>query len=433
MSKRTAFIVTGDSFITRRLPTNKYEGFTELQNLINEHDVKFTNLEMTIHRQEGFPAAVSGGTWAMAEPEILDDLKQFGFNLYNTANNHSGDYSHGGLLATIDYLRERNMLFAGTGSNLYEATAATYLDTRYSRVALIGACSSFHESHAAGNQGYAMQGRPGLNPLRFQKTVHVEKSYFDTLTEIADETQMNAEIMLSIKNGYIQPLPNDSLYFGEMIFKCDGNNAVRTSPLQKDMDRMIAAIKEAKLQADYVLVSIHSHEFAGEDIVEPAEFLKIFCHACIDVGADVILGHGPHELRGIEIYKGKPIFYSLGNFIFQTETISVQPVEAYENAGLAPDTMVGSYMNIRSGDGSTGLIVQPNIWRSVMPSFVAEDGRISTIKLYPISLNMNAPRSRIGFPKLSYDVEVLKYLAELSKPFGTDVVIEDDYATIVLD
>ena len=82
---RTTIIATGDSFITRRLPENGYEGFEPLRKIISRYDVRFNNLEITTHYQEGVPAAFSGGTWAMAEPEILDDLKRFGFNVFNTA------------------------------------------------------------------------------------------------------------------------------------------------------------------------------------------------------------------------------------------------------------------------------------------------------------------------------------------------------------
>ena len=111
----TTFIATGDTFMTRRLPEAGYPGFETLCELIARHDVRFNNLEITTHRSEGYPAAFSGGTWAMADPEILDDLKDgFGFNLYNTANNQSHDYSHGGLLATCANLTSRGMLYAGT-------------------------------------------------------------------------------------------------------------------------------------------------------------------------------------------------------------------------------------------------------------------------------------------------------------------------------
>ncbi|MBY7144416.1 CapA family protein [Virgibacillus sp. NKC19-3] len=67
------------------------------------------------------------------------------------------------------------------------------------------------------------------------------------------------------------------------------------------MKRILAAIAEAKRQADFVLVSIHSHEMAGEELEKPADFLKDFSRRCINGGADSIIGHGPHILRGIEI------------------------------------------------------------------------------------------------------------------------------------
>ena len=105
----------------------------------------------------------------------------------------------------------------------------------------------------------------------------------------------------------------------------------------------------------------------------------------------------------------------MGNFIFQTETVSLQPADAYQNKGMPHDTMVGEYMNNRSQNGTKGYCVLENIWRSVMAGFTAEDGKITQIQLYPITLSMGAPRSKMGNPKLS-DESVLQYLAELSAP-----------------
>ena len=149
---KTTFIATGDAFMTRRLPEGGYPGFDKVRDIIARHDVRFNNLEFTAHDQEGYPTAFSGGTWAMAEPEILDDLKKFGFNLYNTANNHSMDYCHGGLLATLEHLHQRDMLAAGTGKNLFYASAPAYLDTPNARVAMMGITANFHDSDIAGNQ-----------------------------------------------------------------------------------------------------------------------------------------------------------------------------------------------------------------------------------------------------------------------------------------
>lgn len=90
---KTTFIAVGDAFMTRRLHENTYTDIDSVRRIITEHDVRFCNLEFTAHNTEGYPAAFSGGTWAMSEPKILDDLKHLGFNLYNTATNHSLDYS----------------------------------------------------------------------------------------------------------------------------------------------------------------------------------------------------------------------------------------------------------------------------------------------------------------------------------------------------
>lgn len=431
MSK-TTIIATGDSFMTRRLPENGYKGFEQIKNILSQYDVRFNNLEITTHNQEGVPSAFSGGTWAMAEPEILNDLKKFGFNLFNTANNHSLDYSHGGLLATIRHLRERDMVFAGTGKNMMDACSAAYVETTDARVAMIGVCSTFHDSDMAGNQSVELSGRPGLNGLRFQKTVHVEKKYYNMLSQLSQDTNLNAIYERNIQNGYAWPMPEGKLYFDGMQFQLDNSNYITTAPNSKDMTRICNAIQEARRQADYVLVSVHSHEFAGTEPTEPAEFLKIFAHQCIDTGADAIIGHGPHELRGIEIYQNKPIFYSLGNFIFETETVRVQPADAYENANMPNTTTVGEYIDMRSHNGTTGYIVQQNIWRSVMAGFTAEDGRIKQIQLYPIDLHMEKPRGRIGVPTIADNDAVLAYLAELSRPFGTEISISDHMGIINL-
>lgn len=426
-----SFAATGDSFMTRRIPAEGYEGFIELAALIGRHDVKFNNLEITVHEQEGYPAASSGGTWAMTEPAMLGDLARFGFNIYNTANNHTGDYCHGGMLATIKNLRARDMLFAGTGKNLAEAAAPAYLETPKARVALIAACSTIHDADIAGNQGLHTEGRPGLNPLRYKKSFHVTKEYFDTLKAVAVETDMNAEEDLEIATGYQLPNPEGVLNFGGLAFVLDEKNEAHTEPKQKDLDRILKAVKEAKRQADYALVSLHTHEFAGKSLENTAEFIETTAHACIDAGADAVLGHGPHILRGIEIYKGKPIFYSLGNFLFETETVSLQPAEAYENAGMAPTTEVGEYMNARSLDGTRGFAVDKDIWRSVVATFVEDEGELKEIKLYPITLGMGEKRSRLGTPRLSGNEETLRHLARLSEPYGTKIEIKDGIGIIV--
>lgn len=425
-------IATGDSFVTRRIPKEGYPGFAELAAVIGMYDIKFNNLEITIHNQQGYPAAVSGGTWAMAEPEVLDDLNRYGFNLYNTANNHSCDYSSGGVLATIENLKRCQKGYAGTGATLEEASAPGYVSANGVRVALLGACSTTDPSAIAGNRNDAVIGRPGLNPLRFQNIYQVEQKYFDALCEIAEKTCINAEQDKGIANGYYNPLPEGKLNLGKHSFILSDHNGMTSEPFEKDMVRMEENIRIARKNADCVLVSIHSHEFDGRDDLPPAEFLKTFAYRCIDAGADAVLGHGPHELRGIEIYKGKPVFYSLGNFVFQTETVSAQPADAYENKGLDKNSTVEQLMDHRSKNGTRGYCVQENIWRSIMAGFILEDGKITEIKLYPITLDMQLPRKEMGCPRLADDNYVLHYLQTLCLPFGTKLEIQERFATIQL-
>lgn len=429
---KTTFIATGDAFMTRRLPEGGYPGFDKVRDIIAQHDVRFNNLEFTAHDQEGYPAAFSGGTWAMAEPEILDDLKKFGFNLYNTANNHSMDYSHGGLLATLEHLHERGMLAAGTGKNLFYASAPAYLDTPNARVAMMGITANFHDSDIAGNQCLNMDGRPGVNGLRVDTTYTVEKKYYDALQEVADKTMMNAPQQRSVALGYSLPLPEGKLNFGGKTFVLGEDTFTTTAPNAKDMARMEEHIREARRQADYVLVSVHSHQSKALDTTEPGDFLIEFAHRCIDAGADAILGHGPHELRGIEIYNGKPIFYSLGNFIFQTDTVRFQPAEAYENKKMPVGSMTGELMDFRSKNGTRGYGVKENIWRSVMAGFTAENGEITEIKLYPIDMHMGWKRSQIGWPEIPEHDDVLHHLAKLCERYGTQLDIVDGVATVRL-
>lgn len=89
-------------------------------------------------------------------------------------------------------------------------------------------------------------------------------------------------------------------------------------------------------------------------------------------------------------------------------------------------------MNIRSNNGTTGYCVKEDIWRSVMAGFEAEDGRITKIKLYPIDLHMELPRKEMGTPTLSDNDAVLQHLQMLSLPFGTQLDIQDNIATITL-
>ncbi|WP_134700677.1 CapA family protein [Ammoniphilus sp. YIM 78166] len=428
----TTFVATGDSFITRRL-SDRSESYAALASIIRRADVCFTNLEITTHHYEGFPGAVSGGTWAIAPPEVLGDLRDYGFNLIAWANNHSLDYSYGGLEATERYLNAYKFIHAGCGPDLARASEPRYLDTASGRVALIAATSTFDRTWIAGEQRADMMGRPGVNPLRHQVIHVISPEKLRQLTAIADAVGINTLYHYAVQNGYMKELDPGQVRFGDYVFQAGEKECQRTTPYERDMKRILKSVAEAKRQADYVLVSIHSHETKGEHLDEPADFISIFARQCIDAGAHAIIGHGPHKVGGIEIYQGRPIFYSLGNFIFQNETVAHLPSDYYEKFGLSSEHNVADAFDQRGLNDTRGFAANPSIWASIVPHWTMEDGEVRDITLYPIELGYGKPRYQRGWPQLTKDNAVLKKVCKLSEVYGTSVTIENHVGRIVLE
>lgn len=426
------FVATGDSFITSRLSSKKDENFYEIKKILDKGDVKFSNLEVTVHDFEAPPFAFSGGTWAIASPHVLKDIEAYGFNLLNIANNHTLDYSFEGLKATEKYLNNYDFVYAGAGENMAKASDPKYLSTPSGRVGFIAATSTFHESWIAGEQRRDVCGRPGVNPLRHSDLHVVSKEKLDVLKEIAKVTDINSSINLDYKEGFEVPPPSNMFKFGKYQFIEGSEEGLVTKPNKKDRERILKAILDAKKQSDEVVVSIHSHDMKGEDKSRPADFLIEFARECIDTGASCVLGHGPHILRGVEIYKDRPIFYSLGNFIFQNDLVSNLPSDFYEKYSLGPKDTTADAIDARSKNNTIGLGTNPLVWESVIASWKIENNKLKDLVLYPISLGFGMPRYQRGWPQLSNNSKILEHLAILSEPFNTVIDIKDNIGFVRL-
>ena len=420
----------GDIFVAKRLPEKKYCGFDEIKNLISTHDACFGNLETTVHDNEGYPSAFPGGGYAMANPSVLDDLKGFGFNVLSIANNHALDYCHKGLEATIRNLKEAGITYVGAGRNLVEASIPKYVECREGRVAFIGVTSSYHDTDAAGPQGGIVSGRPGINPLRRIEYYEVTEENYQALSKVAEETGMNDGYKWAIANGYRQE--SEELFLREMKFVKGSCNRMVNHPLPADIERVTNAILEARIQSDCVVVSFHSHQMNGS-ADKPAEFIVEFCHACIDAGANVIFGHGSHELRGLEIYKNAPIFYGLNEFILHNEMQEVLPYEFYERLHQEPSKYdyVGMGMNLRSNGGTRGLSADHKAWEAVAASVSMVNHQVNEIRVYPVSLGFEKDRSQRGWPVIDKTGRILDYFCKLSSDnYGTRFELMDGYARV---
>lgn len=419
-----SIIATGDSLLTQRLPRDD-KSCLELKQLLEQADVRFTNFELQVHDFEVSPSAVSGGTWVAARPPVIRDLQWLGFNLFACATNHSLDWGHEGLVTTLRHLDAAECVHAGAGLNLAEASMPKYLDTPAGRVALLSVCSSGKDWHIAGEQRPDVKGRPGINMLRFKAIHYLPPADIDALKAIVNKTDVNARRLQLEREGFTKP--EEGFAIGDIRFEA-GEAGTKTYCNSRDVARVMRAVKEARRQADVVLVSHHVHEFKGADKAIAADFSREFAHTCIDNGVDAYLGHGPHILRGFEIYQQKPIFYSLGDFFIQNDSVERQPADFFDIYNLGPENTPSDGFDARSKNGSSGLVVNRKVFESVMVSFTVDNGKISGVDIIPITLGFEKSRSRKGRPELASPQDgerILQDLARLSAEFDTKIAIKD--------
>lgn len=421
------FTAVGDVIIGRRIQED-FKGYEQLAPIINKGDARFFNLETTLHYEgECFASQTSGGTYLRVNPEVLYDIKKFGFNMTSFNNNHSMDFSFDGLLRTFEEVEKSGLVHSGAGRNSEEASAPKYLETSSGRVALISVNSTLPGLMVAGEQTNRIKGRPGVNPLRCSECVEVKEEDYKVLERIIDESKINAYMAIVKKEGYYGgESDGKALNIKDLKFVSGNETRYTTKCDEKDLERVKKSIYEAKLQADYIIVSVHSHQTGGEEKEEPAEFLKEFAHFCIDNGVNAVVGHGPHLLRPIEIYKDCPIFYSLGNFIQQLYNVDFAPEEFYSQYGLNSSATVHELLKKRSKDFTVGLMADERMFVSVIPYWKTENGKLTSLTLYPIKLSMNGNKSEIGLPSKTNDLKLYEDFIKRCENYGTKITENAD-------
>ena len=355
--------LTGQSMVRSDMRVHVPAAVPTIASLL-QGDVIFTNFEATVFDARKGQSPMEGRF--LSPPEALESLKTFGFNLLSLSNNHSWDFKVSGIENTLAQVKRLDLAHAGIGHTVEEAVAPGYLRTPKGTVALVAMASGLIP-----DGGAATATRPGVNELRIQ-----------------------------------------------------GN-----APNPEDAQRILQSIRTARERADLVIVYQHNHVFAkpfatimGEELPErlvPPDWLKAWTHAEIDAGADIVVMHGAPLLHGVEIYRGRPIFFDLGNFIFQL-----------------PPTLF--YLD------------EPIIWESVV-AYVEFAGRtLKSVKFRPIAQNKigegqpdvheertnNLFLQTRGLPRPVTGEQaryILGRLADLSRPFGTTVEVTGDTAEIKLN
>jgi poly-gamma-glutamate synthesis protein (capsule biosynthesis protein) len=399
--------------------------------IIEKSDVGFGNLEGTlldIKSFKGYPEAANGGLWLIAMPQIAADLHSIGFRIVARANNHSTEWGRDGMHETDRLLDEAGIVHAGTGENRALARAASFLTTPKAKVGLVSMASSFTTSSLASPKQPNVTSRPGMNAVRTEEFHVVSAEMMDALFKIS-ESQQEKSSSSGAKARSEKPTELTLFDVSYRVGSNVGGSLFRMNPI--DLAENLASIREGKQRCDFLIATIHTHE-PGNWSQQPPDFLIDLAHQSIDAGADEFVGHGPHQLRGIEIYKGKPIFYSLGNFIFEVEEQTPVPFEMYEALQQDPARVSDTQLN----QLFVKKYLNSEIWyQSVVAVTRFHDGRVSEIRLHPVELGFATQDALRGLPRLpppAIAQAILKRLQEISKPFHTEIIIENNEGVIRL-
>ena len=370
--------LAGQSMIRSDIRTTVPAAVPVIKGLL-KGDVVFTNLESAV-AEKGETAQEGRGF--ITPPEALDALMTFGFNLLSLSGNHAFDLNVTGIQNSLREADKRKIVHAGTGNNVTEAVAPGYLHTPKGTVALIASASGLIVPG-----GSATPGRPGVNELRVEAG--------------------------GMENEATEDLPG-----------APGN-----TPNPEDAQRILQSIREARQHADLVIVYQHNHVFSNHSFttvfteglperLAPNDWLKKWTHAEVDAGADIIVMHGAPLLHGVEIYHGRPIFYDLGNFIY-----NLPPTLTYIDEPMNWESAV-AYVQFQ------GKTLQSVSFRPIALNNVGEgqpdihDQRAVNQFLVTRGLPSPVTGARAGY--------ILQRLADASKPFGTKMEVKGDTAEIKL-
>ncbi len=388
--------------------------------LLHGASVALANFELTLLATPPPATTDDDARWPPASPDAGRALRALGIAAVSLANNHVADYGLDGLEETGRRLDEAQVVHAGTGADLASARAAAVVAAPAGRVAIVAAATS-HAAIARAAPGRGdIKGRPGLSPLRYDRVATVDRATFTTLRQTAAALA---------QAGAPATIGDDTLTLFGTTIRLGDRNHVELVANADDMAEIAGAIRRARPDADVVVFSLHAHEPGNrEDAV--TGLLRDAAHAAVDAGADMVVGHGPHRLRGIEIYKGRPILYSLGNFIFQAATLQAEAADVFEDA--SQNLLAGTTSGADAGPPVLDFS-EDVWWESVIAAARFERGRFVRLDLHPIDLGVGRPREARGIPRLAAPDrarQILSRLQQLSSPFGTTIEVRDTLGVI---
>ncbi len=335
-------VLVGDVYVQRPDPDST---FAHTRKYLRSADIAFGNLETVVADPEHLDG---GGHGPRTDEWMLGAYVKAGFQVMNLANNPSMYRGVKGLLRTLEVLDKAGIAHGGGGQNLEEARRPAVVERKGVKVAFVCRAS------VCTVDAPATAKRGGL-------------------------------AVVKIATAYEAPPPLPKEVPGTPPI-------IHTIPNPDDVAALREDIGAAREQADVVVVSWHwgiSPYSGGKG--ELVEYQTKMAHAAIDAGADLVVGHHPHLVQPIEVYKGKAIFYSLANFVH---------------------------------DG-------PSFWGKKQDTILARcrirDGKISEVSFVPGRINeQNQP----VLLKPAEAPELLSHIQAVSAGFGTGFDVRDEEVVV---
>ena len=378
--------------------------------ILGQASLAIANFELAmVSSPEALPRAVTESpTWPRAMPAAARMLRALGVGAVSLANNHVLDAGADGLDVLQARLDEVGIAQAGAGRNLDTAQRPAFVDTAEGRVAVVSVTLSFAPGTRAFSSRGDIAGRPGVNGLRYSRRVTVDAAAFAGLA-----AAFPPSVFRQNPDGRSWDLHGLTVERGSV-------GGLRLVADRGDLEALAASVRDARAAADVVVVSLHAHE-PGNRIDEVPEIVRTVAHAAVDSGAHVVHGHGPHRLRGIEVYRGRPIFYSLGNLVFPDRDLSPEAADVFE------DHATNVLSPVASASPPVVDFSEDVWWQSAIALVQIEHDDVSRVELHPIDLGVGEDMRTRGLPRVALPTmasAILERLKRLSAALGTTVSVD---------
>lgn len=357
MGKETVFYAVGDVGPTREVP---YTIFEQVAPLIQSGDVAFCQLEPVLS-ERGTPLP-QARLAARSHPNAAAAIKKAGFHIVSFATNHCMDWGREAFQDTIDVLKQEDLQVIGVGRNISEARKPAYYEQDGLRIAFLAYNSILPQDY------WATEDRQGCVPLRAH-----------TLYEQIEHDQPGTPCR------------------------------IHTFAHRQDLKHMVEDIRKAKAGADLVIVSMH----AGIHFIPAvlADYQKEMAYAAIDAGADMIIGHHAHILKGIEVYKGKAIFYSLGNFAIDS------PIKFHKDLEKRKSHKEVASLN---PTWKTGKGWPEDSYKTMIVKGVIEDKAIKGVSIIPVQIDADDVPRIVNHDDPDFE-GITAYVKDISSSQGLNV------------